>query len=100
MSANGAFHSGEMIFVFDNVDKSKEPFEEKHRAFAKIMSGYWVQFAATGNPNKPGSVEWPAYDLSKDQYLEFGEVVRVGQDLRKEKCDFWDNYIVDKRKNR
>ncbi len=100
MAANGAFHSGEMIFVFDNVNKSKEPFEEKHHAFAKVMSGYWVQFAATGNPNKPGSVEWPAYELSKDQYIEFGEVVRIGQGLRKEKCDFWDNYIVDRRKNR
>jgi para-nitrobenzyl esterase len=100
MSANGAFHSGEMVFVFDNVHRSKEPFEEKHRSFAKVMSGYWVQFAATGNPNKPGTVEWPAYDLRKDQYLEFGEIVRVAQGLRKEKCDFWDNYIVDRRKNR
>lgn len=64
------------------------------------MSGYWVQFAATGNPNKTGFVEWPAYDFSKDQYIEFGEIVRVGQGLRKEKCDFWDNNIVDRRNNR
>ena len=43
------------------------------------MSAYWVQFAKTGNPNKEGLAEWPAYDSSKDQYIEFGEVVKVGQ---------------------
>jgi para-nitrobenzyl esterase len=99
-SAAGAFHGGELIFVFDNVNSSKESFEEKHQALAKIMSGYWVQFAATGNPNKPGALEWPAYDLSKDPYMEFGEVVGVGQGLRKEKCDFWDNVVISQLKNR
>lgn len=59
-----------------------------------------VQFAKTGNPNKPEAVEWPAYDLSKDEYLEFGEVVKVCQGLRKEKCDLWDNFVAAQRKNR
>jgi para-nitrobenzyl esterase len=99
-SVAGAFHGSEIIFVFDNVNRSEEPFEEKHLALAKVMSGYWVQFAATGNPNKPGAVEWPAYDVRKDQYLEFGEVVRVGQGLKKEKCNFWDNFVAAQRKNR
>jgi len=42
------------------------------------MSGYWVQFAKTGNLNGEGLVEWPSYDSSDDQYMELGEVVKVG----------------------
>ena len=100
LSVVGAFHGGEMIFAFDNVNRSKEPFGEKHQNLAKVMSGYWVQFAATGNPNKPGVVEWPAYDVSKDQHLVFGEVIKVDQGLRKEKCNLWDNFVAAQRKNR
>ena len=99
-SAAGAFHGAEVIFVFDNVKRSKEPFEAKHRNLAKVMSGYWVQFAKTGNPNKPGTEEWPAYDLSKDQHLEFGELVKVGQWLRKEHCDLWDKFVTTQPKKR
>ena len=104
MAAAGAFHSGEMVFVFNNIERAKEirkiPFEEKHQALANVMSGYWVQFAKTGNPNKEGFTEWPAYDSTKDQHIEFGEVVKVGQGLRKDKCDLWDNFAAGWPKNR
>ena len=104
MAAAGAYHGSEIVFVFDNIDlvkaKGKVPFEEKHQALAKVMSGYWVQFAKTGNPNKEGLVEWPSYDSSKDQYIELGEVVKVGQGLRKDKLDLWDKFDVERRKKR
>ena len=79
---------------------SKVPFEANHQALADTMSAYWVQFAKTGNPNKEGLPEWPVYDSSKDQYLEFGEAVKVGQGLRKEKLDLWDSFNAEQRKNR
>jgi para-nitrobenzyl esterase len=104
MAALGAFHGGEIVFVFNEIERVKNtrkiPFEEKHQALAEVMSGYWVQFAKTGNPNKGGSMDWPAYDSTKDQHMEFGEVVKVGQGLRKEKCDLWDNFAAENRKNR
>jgi para-nitrobenzyl esterase len=100
LAALGAFHGGELPFVFNNIERLKKvPFEEKHRALAKVMSAYWVQFAKTGNPNKEGLMDWPAYNSTKDQHMEFGEVVKIGQGLRKEKCDLWDNYDAEKRKN-
>jgi hypothetical protein len=40
------------------------------------------------------------YDAAKDQYIELGEVVKVGQGLRKERLDFWDNLEAQARKNR
>ena len=104
MAAAGAYHGGEVVFLFDNIDlvkaKRKVPFEEKHQALAKVMSGYWVQFAKTGNPNKEGLAEWPSYDSSKEQYIELGEVVKVGQGLRKDKLDLWDKFDIERRKNR
>jgi para-nitrobenzyl esterase len=103
-AALGAFHSGEIVYAFNDIERVKNmfkaPFEEKHQALATTMSAYWVQFAKTGNPNKEGLVEWPAYDAAKDQYIELGEVVKVGQGLRKERLDFWDNLEAQARKNR
>ena len=100
----GAFHSAEMVFVFDTVKLYKNtrnvPFEEKHQSLANAMSAYWVQFAKTGNPNKKDLLKWPAYDPTKDQYIEFGEVVKLDQGLRKKKLDLWDDMIADRRKNR
>lgn len=100
----GAFHTAEMVFAFDTVKLYKNtrnvPFEEKHQSLANAMSAYWVQFAKTGNPNKKDLLKWPAYDPTKDQYIEFGEVVKLDQGLRKKKLDLWDDMIADRRKNR
>jgi len=102
MPGLGAFHTAEIPFVFNDIERVKTtfqvPFEEKHQALADTMSAYWVQFARTGNPNKEGLPEWPAYDAAKDQYMEFGEVVQVGQGLKKERLDLWDKFDDEKRK--
>ena len=104
MPGLGAFHSAEIPFVFNDIERVKNtsqvPFEAKHQALANTMSAYWVQFAKTGNPNKEGLPEWPAYDAAKDQYIELGEVVKVGQGLRKERLDLWERFNDDRRKTR
>jgi para-nitrobenzyl esterase len=66
----GAAHTGEIPYVFDNLCAPRtfpggssvelmcgNPAEE---AFADQVSQYWVNFAATGNPNGEGLPEWPA----------------------------------------
>lgn len=88
----GAFHGAEIPFVFDNLHKVRTPFDEKYKALANIMSNYWVQFAKTGDPNKIGVMRWPAYNPGTDQYVEFGDEIKVGQGLRKEKCDLFDRF--------
>ncbi|NWF56202.1 MAG: carboxylesterase family protein [Syntrophaceae bacterium] len=104
MAAAGAHHGGDMVYIFDNIHIAKGirklPFDEKHQALARAMSGYWVQFAKTGNPNKEGLIEWPAYDSAKDQHIELGELIKVGQGLRKDKLDFWDKFDAERRKKR
>ena len=55
------------------------------------MSGYWLQFAATGDPNRRGLAEWPRYEPRSDRYLEFGDSVRVGSRLRQKQYDLLDD---------
>ena len=41
------------------------------------MTGYWTQFATTGNPNKPGLPSWDAYDRRADQALQLGKDIKM-----------------------
>ncbi|RJP33077.1 MAG: carboxylesterase family protein [Actinobacteria bacterium] len=53
-----------------------------HDISSAIMR-YWVNFAASGDPNGEGLPEWPAYDPSTNLMVDFGDEVEVrpvGQD--------------------
>jgi para-nitrobenzyl esterase len=54
---------------------------------AKAMSGAWLRFAATGNPNGGGLPPWPAYTAAADPYLEFGDTIKAASDLHKKEID-------------
>ena len=60
------------------------------RELAETISGYWVNFAKTGDPNEDGLPKWPAYDTEAGAYLELGDSVRAGTHLRRAACDFFD----------
>jgi para-nitrobenzyl esterase len=85
----GAFHGGEIPFVFG--DDSGWPRGPHDDALRSAMSGYWIQFAATGNPNRRGLQEWPRYDLRSEQYLELGDSIGVGSRLRQNQYDLLDD---------
>ena len=75
----GSFHTLELAFVGGGYfPKARwgEPDAEDWK-LAGIMSGYWTQFAATGNPNRPGLPEWPIYNPNTDLCLELGREIRV-----------------------
>ena len=52
----GAFHTGEMPYVFNNLRLLDRPWEEVDRDLADIVSSYWANFATWGDPNGDGSV--------------------------------------------
>ncbi len=87
--ALGAFHSGEIPFVFGN--DPGWPSDQRSLQLKDAISGYWVQFAETGNPNRRGLPEWPRYDPRSDRYLELGDSIRIGSRLRQVQYDLLDD---------
>jgi len=87
----GAFHSMEMAYVFNNLDENKA--QETDLQLSDAMSTYWVQFAATGDPNGNGLPAWPVYDTESDKHLELGDTIREGSGLHKRACDVLDGIM-------
>ncbi|MHB1356426.1 MAG: carboxylesterase/lipase family protein [Anaerolineae bacterium] len=75
----GAFHSSEISYVFDNADRYEgyNGGGEEPRALSAQMSGAWLSFARTGNPNHAGLPTWPAYDPASGQLMRFDAPCRV-----------------------
>jgi para-nitrobenzyl esterase len=93
----GAYHAAEIIYAFDNLRKVSWMSEPADQKLAEAMSGAWVRFAASGEPDGGNLPDWPAYDQEKEPYLEFGNTIREGQALLKGECDFFDAYYAAKR---
>ncbi len=67
----GAFHTSEVPYVMNTLYKSDRPFTDADRQIAGMMSSYWANFAASGNPNGNGLPRW-------DPVGEKPEVMEVG----------------------
>jgi para-nitrobenzyl esterase len=67
----GPGHGTDISFVFDNIrvpeGGSANP-EDKE--VARIMNGYWVNFAKTGNPNGDVLPKWPLYNPKTNEILD------------------------------
>jgi len=69
-------------------------FKPQDDSVQKVMLTYWTNFAATGNPNGTGLVNWPQFQSTMDPYLEIkASPVGTRQGLRTAKCDLWDTGI-------
>ena len=74
----GTFHGLDLSFMaggFFRLGRWGEP-DREDLELVETMTGYWTQFAATGDPNRPGLPTWPRYDSTKDLALELGRVIK------------------------
>jgi para-nitrobenzyl esterase len=69
---NGVPHGAEIPFVFDTLaDRNGLTWSEQDRKVARMLNGYWANFAKAGDPNGAGLPEWPKHNPAKNEILEF-----------------------------
>lgn len=88
----GATHALELPFVWGQTDGTLwRPFlgDDPPPSLATAMQDAWVAFARTGDPNTPGAVPWPRYDMTTRPTMQFGEEVTVLEDPSVDARDLW-----------
>src|SRR6476469_8415785 len=68
----GAFHTGEVPYAYDNLKFVNRPWEPVDQKLAQIMSSYWANFVATGDPNGAALPTWPLYTINDKQIMLLG----------------------------
>ncbi|MCU1338228.1 MAG: hypothetical protein JWO19_3809 [Bryobacterales bacterium] len=101
--ARGATHTAELPYMFNNPPGNGSPnstWTDMDRKLADMMSSYWVNFIATGDPNGKGLPAWQAYSAKNDsQAMVFGDTVQFGPQIEAPRLAFFDRYyaVVQKR---
>ncbi len=99
----GAQHGAEIPYVFNWVNgryATDTPWEDVNRTLADLVSSYWVNFAATGDPNGSGLPAWPIYDARAERVMLFGDTVTAGSLPHGPALDFLDRYFTRLRASR
>ncbi|HEY7336823.1 MAG TPA: carboxylesterase family protein [Bryobacteraceae bacterium] len=91
-SERGATHTAELAYMFENPGNA--PWMDGDRKLADMMSSYWANFAAKGDPNGKGLPAWPAYDLKKNdaKAMVFGDGVEFGPQIDAPRLAFFDKF--------
>ena len=74
----GTFHSVDLWFWFESIQKCWRPFKGKHFDLAREMCNYFANFVKTGDPNGLDAdgtemPKWEAYDPDKENILRLKE---------------------------
>lgn len=67
----GAWHSGEMIYVYGNLPQDSRLFDAADHKLSETMQGFVLNFMKTGDPNGEGL---PSWEINTDsaRMMEFG----------------------------
>ena len=105
----GSHHAAELVYVFGTLARREEgdagglgpfaagDFTEADMQLSETMRAYWVQFAATGDPNREGLPAWPAFDAGSDEHLELSATVASGAGLEVAGAALWQAYESQRR---
>jgi para-nitrobenzyl esterase len=90
----GAFHTSEVPYVFNTLDKSSRPWTAEDHKIAETIGAYWANFAANGDPNGKSLVSWPSFQAETAQTMELGN--RFGQIpiADKQKIELFTQYLT------
>ena len=84
-----ASHGSEIDYVFRNPAGGTASWTEEDHEIARILSSYWTNFAATGDPNGTGLPHWPGFSPGAGSVMEIGAHFRPIPVSDSTHLDFW-----------
>jgi para-nitrobenzyl esterase len=93
----GAFHMEPSMFLSKIYWPGwvTRPYDRK---LSRIMIGYWVQFAKTGDPNGSTLPEWPPYNAETDLCQQLGQQIGPARVPRADRFSVFDADLADRLK--
>lgn len=87
---SAAFHGCEIPYLFgmEGILVS-----DADRQLSNTMARYWINFAATGDPNGPGLPSWPRYHASGRQTLQLDDPIGTLPDYRAVPLDVINEFL-------
>ena len=78
-SPQGATHTAEISYAWNNPKgQATQTWNDVDTKLADMMSSYWLNFVAKGDPNGSNLPQWPAYkDLSASKVMVLGDTPQV-----------------------
>ncbi len=91
----GAFHAAEIPFVY-GIPADQMPrlwgASPNDAELSRMMSGYWVNFARTGDPNGAGLPVWSRY-APAGTHLEFGPRIAPARGMGGRRYELWSSEL-------
>ncbi len=89
----GAFHTGEVVYAYDNLHTLDRPWEPVDQKIADTMSAYWANFAKSGDPNGPGLPDWPAYEPENEEVMILDTRIEAKPLPTLKELETWENFF-------
>jgi carboxylesterase type B len=98
----GAQHGAEIPYAFNwpSGHHTTVEWSDADRKLAEVVSSYWVNFAATGDPNGRNLPKWAPYQRKDDLALDIGDPVVMIPVPAKAALDFLDRFMERSRGSR
>ena len=87
----GAFHSSDLVYAFNNLNRMDRPWTEADRTVADMVSLYWANFVKTGNPNGDNLPHWPAFDAEIPSTMDLSPQAGPVPIAANERLEFYGN---------
>jgi para-nitrobenzyl esterase len=90
----GATAGSEIPYVLDSLARSGRTFVKEDYALADMMTSYWVNFAANGDPNGKGLPVWPAFHSGAIVMMQLGDNSGQIPVATKARVEFYQRYFA------